>query len=178
MDFPFARPMRPMISTTSPEAQGHMLAGAKGGSGSGSAWPSANRAIFVPFTTPAPFLVRKVFWLNGSAVSGNADFGLYTRDGTRLMSTGSTAQSGTTTYQTVDVTDLLLLPGAYYMAFALDNATGQLYRINPNTAALNQLMGSALQNSAFPLPATATLATVSGGSASAPLIGITSRTVV
>jgi hypothetical protein len=97
------------------------------------AWPAANLAIYVPFAIPFQFNVRRVFWVNGSNLTGNADLGVYTRTGARLFSTGATARSGAsvTQYTTLG-TPLLLSPGDYYMALsATTSATGSFIRFAP-----------------------------------------------
>src|SRR5688500_5012668 len=60
-----------------------------------AAWPSANLALYVPILIPERITVDRFFSHNGAAVGDNLDLGLYTEDGTRVVSTGSTAQSGT-----------------------------------------------------------------------------------
>ena len=57
-------------------------------------WPVANTAFYVPVSLPFPYQVRRVFWVNGSTITSvSMDFGIYNATGTRLYSTGSTAQS-------------------------------------------------------------------------------------
>jgi hypothetical protein len=88
------------------------------------AWPSANLAIFVPMPIASPFIATQMWVVNGATVSGNIDVGIYDIQGNRLVSIGSTAQAGTTSNQTFNITDTLLSPAVYYLAVALDNATG------------------------------------------------------
>ena len=149
--------------------------GSFGAPGSGT-WPSANRAIYVPFRLGMPYLVRFLFCLNGATVSGNVDVGVYDEKGTRLVSAGSTVQSGTTAIQTFNVTDTLLSEGVYYMALALSNTTGTFRRVSGIITGELRGLGVVDQDSAFPLPATATLSTP--GSAYLPLFGVASRTVL
>lgn len=124
-------------------------------------WPTANRAYLFPFRTERPAIVKQLFWENGAAVSGNVDCGIYTLDGTRIVSTGATAQSGTSTSQVVDITDTLLGPGLYWCALVMDNTTGTVMRsviAERNVQNYGYLFASA----SYPLPATITLATFSG----------------
>lgn len=139
-------------------------------------WPVANQAIYVPFFTPAPYTVVKLLTFNGAVASGNIDVGLYAADGTRLVSSGSTAQAGTTVIQEFDVTDTVLAPGWYYLAVAKDDTTGTLRASTAVTARQARALGCFGQTSAFPLPATATFAAYA--SAYLPVFGCTSRTVV
>lgn len=145
---------------------------------SSAVWPSANLAIFIPFRLAVPQIATRLFWSNGGTVSGNVDAGLYSEDGTRLISTGSTAQAGVSAIQTVDITDTLLGLGSFYLALAVDNVTATIARLVFSTAAANKVLGLAEQAAAFALPANATFATV--GQAYIPLVGVlfAPRTVV
>lgn len=132
----------------------------------------ANQAVFIPVTLPFPYPVRRVFWGVGSAGGGNVDFGIYNFEGTRLFSTGSTAQSGTSTLQYVDVTDFLLTPGVYYFGYAASGTTNVSNGSTVATATFQRMAGILQQASALPLPATM----ASAGAATQaiyPLCGIT-----
>lgn len=120
------------------------------------AWPTANLAIFVPMPISMPFTVVKMFLYNGGTVSGNVDIGIYTAEGARVVSSGTTAHAATTDKQVFDITDTLLNPGLYYLALAFDN----------NVALVTHMAGLAVNNcrsigirqasSSFVLPATVT----------------------
>ncbi len=135
----------------------------------------ANRARFVPFRLSSNFVVANAFMFNGSAVAGNIDIGVYDAAGTKLGSTGSTAQSGTDQIQTIALS-LVLSPGLFYLAMMNDNATCTCHISNWAVAAYVKMYGTAIQDVAFPLPATATFATNPGSSLL--LFGITGRSVV
>lgn len=174
-DFPAARFHKPVISSHSIESLGGALRANSVSVPASASWPATSRAIYVPFTIAAPYLVQKFWWANGSAVAGNCDCGIYTADGTLIANTGATAQAGTTTIQSVALgTPLLLLPASYYMALA-NSSTGNVFRSSPAVAAC-QMFGMAQQASAEPLPATATFATIA--TAYLPLFGIASATVI
>lgn len=129
--------------------------------GSSGTWSTANRAYLFPFRTDRPAIVKQLFWENGAAVSGNVDCGIYTLDGTLIVSTGATAQSGTSTSQVVDIADTLLGPGLYWCALVLDNTTGTVMR--SVVAERNvQNYGYLFAASSYPLPATITLAKHAG----------------
>jgi hypothetical protein len=114
----------------------------------------ANQAVFMPVVLPWPYQVRRVFWQNGSTITtSNADFGIYTEDGTRLYSTGSTALSGTNTPQFVSPTAFLLSPGAYYFAYVCDNTTNRSFGFSIFTTTAQRQAGILQQASALPLPA-------------------------
>ena len=140
-------------------------------------YPAANLAIFIPFRSRYPFLCANAFWNNGTlGTVSNIDVGVYSKDGTRLWSTGSTAQSGASVIQSVDITDKKIGAGMYYIAIACDNAAGQLFASTFTNASLDTLAGIRQQSTAFPLPAVATLGDCT--QTYLPLFGFTPRSVV
>lgn len=154
---------RRSINTFSEEAIGTELTSLAGGlTPGGGAYPAINDALFVPFISRQSILVTRLFCINGATASGNVDVGIYSETGTRIVSSGSTAQSGTSVAQFFNVTDTPLGPGRYYMAVAMDTIGGTLFRAN-STVVVLQMAGVAKQATAFPLPATATIATVTSG---------------
>lgn len=124
-------------------------------------WPAANTAFFIPFTLEIPGIPQLMAWENQATVSGNADVGIYDLQGKRLVSTGSKAQSGINTLETQTLAEITLNPGYYFMAMALDNLLG----IVRNAPALLPALAVGVQKmvSAFPLPETATLASITTG---------------
>lgn len=148
------------INTNSLEFVG--LAGrtiANNSSTASSTW-TANLAIYMPFAIPWPYPVRRVFWFNGSTASSNCDIGIYTVDGTRIWSSGSTGQSGASVLQYVTpATEILLSPGQFYLAFACSGTTNRVTAQAIGTAAIGRSLGLLEQGSALPLPSTATFAT-------------------
>lgn len=137
-------------------------------------WPAQNRAIFIPMTLPWPYPVQRVFWCNGSTATGNMCFAIYSPAGRRIYTSGSVAQSGATQLQYAAVaTPFLLSPGTYYFALANDSATTTNRIFGASTVATpeGRLAGMVQQNSAFPLPETATFEAWS--STGAPLYGVT-----
>jgi hypothetical protein len=135
----------------------------------------ANTAIFIPFHLPFPYPVKRLFWVNGTAVSGNVDIGLYSGEGKRLYSAGSTAQAGTSATQFVTPSPAFILPSdVYYMGFVADNTTGQCFRRSNLTGLSAGLSGGMLQQaSAFPLPADLSSAIVHTSAVTYILAGIT-----
>lgn len=130
--------------------------GGVGSWGSASAsltWSSTNRALYYPFRLASPLLVLTLWVCNGDVISGHWDVGIYTFDGRRLVSTGSTVPSGTQTVQVVDVADTLIGPGLFYLALACDNTTQRFFGQISGNAQYQQGMGVIQQSSAFPLPA-------------------------
>lgn len=146
-----------------------------------SVFTSASRARLFPFVLAQTFTPAAVFAFNGVVVSGNLDIGIYTEGFSRVWSSGSTAQAGTSTKQAIAYTGPALAPGRYFMAVVLDNATGTLMGLVPGTLLAAQLMsglGYAAQAAAFALPATVVpVAAGSLGTADAyvPMVGLSAR---
>lgn len=146
------------------------IAALNGGSTPGNTvvWTAANEALFVPFVLHQGVVVKRLWAANGNTVSGNIDVGIYSMDARLIRSSGSTVQATANALQFFDITDFYLGPGVYYIATALDNITAILFRSSVS-AVLEKAVGMAKMASAFPLPATATLATVTA--AHLPIIG-------
>jgi hypothetical protein len=173
-DFPIIQNVNPLIlSPAIPQSVGNALAGI--GLATGNQVLAANKALYVPVSVQSPITIVKMFVINGTAVSGNIDVGIYDQGGVRLVSIGSTAQSGTSAVQEFDITDTTLNPGLYYLAVALDNGTGAVHSWAPSIPVCRAI-GIFEQATAFPLPATATFATSTVNKV--PFIGATQRSVV
>lgn len=146
------------------------------GSVASAVWPSANLAIFYPRVLPVPFLLSRFWWVNGSAVAGNIDCGVFTPGGARIASTGSTAQSGTSAIQSVNLgTPILLPPGSYLFGLAASSASAQFIRRAP-VVGLLVTYGFAQQSSALPLPDPATFTSITNSYL--PYFGITNRSII
>lgn len=175
-DWPIIKHVDPFIlSTLTPQSLGQALNAMGLALGNVAAWPVSNKAYFIPHSVSEIITIRKMFIINGT-VSGNVDVGIYDRNGVRLVSIGSTAQAGASVIQEFDITDTILLPGLYYLAAAMDNTTGQVDSIGA-TLSIARSQGVAEMTTAFPLPATATFAAVSG-TTRIPFIGATQRTFI
>jgi hypothetical protein len=134
-----------------------------------------NQAFACPFQIAAPFLVRKVFWFNGTtATTDSADVGVYTEAGVRMVSGGGTAISGANALQEVDVTDTVLRPGRYWLAFA-QNGTTATPMMTAMVSYNLRSCGCGQMASAYPLPSTFTPAQVLSNNF--PIMGIASRTL-
>ncbi len=143
--------------------------------GASSTWPVANTAIYIPFYTPVEITVVKIAWFNGATASGNLDVGIYDAVGSRLVSSGSTAQSGTSTDQAADIADTTLPQGRYYMAMSMNGTTATINRVQPTIMGA-QAMGIRGQTSAFALPSPATFGAPANNFL--PLMWLTTRTVI
>lgn len=143
----------------------------------GVAWPKANRAIYIPLYVPYQYVVRRMYWINGSVIGSNVSTGLYTFDGERLYGSGTVAQVGTSLIQYVTPsTPIPLSPGRYYVAFAISSITAN-NGVGLGTAgsglASYKLLGIVQQESALPVPATMAPETLAAEGASLPFVGIT-----
>lgn len=136
---------------------------------------AASAATATPFVIAHAFLVRKVFWANGAtATTDSIDVGVYDASFKLVISGGGTAASGANATQEVDVTDTLLKPGLYYLAFVANGTT--VTPISSNLAAAHYKgLGCVQMASAYPLPSTFTPATAN--LTRFPLCGVASRTL-
>lgn len=166
----------PMLGTHSLDSVGGLARSVGLAISASAAWPSANLAIFIPVPVYQPVTIAKMSVLNGSAVSGNIDVGIYDRSWKRLVRAGSTAQSGTSSIQIFDITDTFLNKGLYFLGVALDNTTGTLAGYSFNNAL--ELRSAAIyqQASAFALPDPFSGAAMA--QTFAPIIGMTPKTTL
>lgn len=124
-----------------------------------ASWPSANRAIYLPFELWQPFTIYEACINNGSGASaGSWDVGVYTADGTRIVSSGAVAQSGVNAIQTISLS-ARLGRGVYYMALLATSGSTTIYRSSAGAANDYLLWGALQEATGGTLPATATFAT-------------------
>lgn len=160
-----------VITPWSPESIGAaLMSTGTTGAPAVAGWPSANRAIYIPFELASAVTVTAGIYYSNSA-TGNYDIGVYKADGTKVVTKGSTALA--TGWQVADVTDTLVQPGRYYMAFVL-SSTQSFYSVAP-AVAIGASMGAKQQSSALPLPSIATFADLA--SAYIPAFGLQLSTV-
>lgn len=128
---PINRPNSYNIGPWSPEAIGQQIAFSGAWTTFGSAtWPVANLAIGYPFMLSEPRRVLTMWVANGTVASGNLDMGIYDAAGNKIVSKGATAQSGTSTIQTLDVTDTWLPANQMLYAWlVVDNITATIVRL-------------------------------------------------
>lgn len=116
----------------------------------------ANQAYYIPFHVEKETTFKRIAVRQGATAGNNIDVGIFELDGTKLVSSGSTARS-TDAAQVIDITDTLLSPKRYYMGLSMD-AVVNLWvwnrREGGNFPCL--LGGMKTEASAFPLPSTAT----------------------
>lgn len=117
----------------------------------------ANLVGYVPVCLARPYPVNRVFWVNGSTIGSNVDFGIYSADGRRIYNTGSTAQAGASSVQYVTpATKFMLDAGNYYFAWTCDGTTSRGMAFG-GTANGGRVIGLLEETTgAFGLPATMT----------------------
>jgi hypothetical protein len=175
-----ARPDLQLITPWSWESIGAELLGGYSGGGQiiSATYPSANLAIAVPFQTARALQIRKMFWANGTTAGTNSvDVGVYSLNGARLVSGGGTLSVGANTLQEVDVTDTMLQPGSYYMAYAQNGVTMTPIMQSLAQSANMRCCGIAQMASAYVLPTTFTFA-ASTTSVLVPFFGLSTRVLV
>lgn len=175
MDFPSFSTLPFFVGTYSRWGAAHEVSRFGNFTPSSQTWPVANRAYYFPMWVPWPYPVKRIWWVNGTSVTTtNVDFGIYTIDGTRLYSTGSTVMAGASAAQYVTPSpDLILSPGRYYFALSDDSTTlGRGFFGNAAVSVSRCRRAGILQeDSALPLPATMTPVAVTSSMVS--LCGVT-----
>lgn len=139
---------------------------------SSTTWPSANKAFFYPFTLYDFVTVYQLLFWVGAASSGNIDVGIYDSQGNRIISSGSTAMSATVdTIQEINIADTELPPGNYFLAVAVDNATGRCYSSSIADELILSEVAVYEMAAAFPLPTSATMVSCTDGTVNIFSIG-------
>lgn len=145
-----------------------------------TAWTTANRAIYIPFYIEAPVTAFQMAVSNGATVAGNLDLGIYDVLGNKIVTKGTTVQTGASVMQALDITDTVLAPGTYFMAMSTDSTTAT-YIGSPvisGTGELFRAFGVQEQLTAFPLPATATFANPASTTTTMPSISVALKSVI
>lgn len=133
-------------------------------------WPAANRALYLPFTVHQTISIDTIGIYNGTVAGGNRDVGIY--DGKSLallVSSGSTAASGTSQLQKTTFTATVLIPGFYFAGVAFNTNTDSTFRYAPTLLAM-LATGMRQEESALPLPSTMTPVDIA--SAYVPLVAL------
>lgn len=113
-----------------PEASGsartHLATSSLGAAGSLTWTPDL--AFFYPFLLTDWAVAKQLLFFVGSVSSGNIDMGIYTSQGNRIVSAGSTAMGTTNTVQELNITDTTLAPGEYALGVVCDDGSGSCQR--------------------------------------------------
>lgn len=130
-------------------------------SGTSTAWPSANLAIFIPMRLARPEVAYKITIGAGTTAAGNFDVGIYDAFGNRLVSAGATAKAASTE-QDINIADTRIGPGLYYLGMSADGTNNYMGASpagsSPVPVQRARLAGTLEMASAYVLPATATFA--------------------
>lgn len=140
---------------------------------------TANKAVLYPFQVSLPTFVRKFWFVVGTVAAGNVDMGIYTTDGVRLVSTGTTAATVTAGVQIITLGSAYRLnPGTYMLGFACDSALCDIVGLADNSASALELVGLGWVQAAssFVLPATMTFANYS--EVNIYMFGLSTQTVM
>lgn len=116
--------------------------------------PVTSTAYFVPFCLGHPVSVSRVFSINGTTAQGSIDVGIYDEDGTYIISSGSTTQTGTSNLQFVTITNTVIGPGRFYLAVSLNTTQGTILRGLWTTTTQGTIAGMKYLFDTFPLPTT------------------------
>jgi hypothetical protein len=127
-----------------------------------TAWPAANLAKFIPFRLPRQVTAYQMAWGAGASTAGGDayDIGLYDEWGNLLVSSGATASAVTSAEVIVNITDTVIGPGLYYMAFSANQTTRTTIGASASITGLVKCVGVREMASAHALPNPATMATV------------------
>lgn len=130
-----------------------------------STWGTAHRAVYIPMLIEHAVTITRMGWQNGATVTGQAEAGIYTFEGKRLLTTGTQNQSGASDLQFFDTPDITLTPDIYFWAMRVNNTTATyLARVLAFGAQAARTEGFQIQDlgTGGVLPETATFANPSG----------------
>jgi hypothetical protein len=144
------------------------------GSLSLAVWPAANLGYLIPFRLHQNLVVRKMFIYNGSTASGNVSLAIYGEDFIQKVVL-SAAHAGGSTIQELDIADITLVPGRYYMGISFDNNAAVVQGYSSPALYLRQL-GVCQMVAAYPLPSTFVPAVMT--QAFIPQVGISLRSLI
>lgn len=140
-------------------------------------WPTANLALYYPFTLTKPILVRQMYNVTGTTSAGDVCVGIYDWAWTKIV-TASSTQGTASVVQAFNVTDTVIGPGQFYLALMMSSTTGTFTKGTFGLFSETNALGMAQQVTAGTLPPVATPATVSTGNNTVALFGLTTRTVL
>lgn len=143
-------------------------------------WTTANTAWYCPFNLPQIATITQFFTWNGTVGTDRVDLGIFSADGTSLITTGSTVLSGNTTIQLYNTTDITLNVGDYFLAMAMNGTTDTMFRVAMINSTAANTIGCRTGASSFPLSTTTAAAPtgITCGFAIVPMFGcITASTM-
>lgn len=149
--------------------------------GSSAVWPSSDLALFYPIpVSDVPRTYTKAWWVNGSAVAGNVDVGIYTfsgATGTRVVASTAEAQSGVSVMQVAATfpATTLLAGVQYWIAMSCSSGTATTWKAAPAALTL-RAVGCFQAATSHPLTASPTA--VAMASSYIPLFGFSENAAV
>jgi hypothetical protein len=132
-----------------------------------AAWSAANRALFVPFRVTEITTAYQMMFGCGTTGGGNVDVGIYDAAFNRL--TRASAARSASNEIVVNIPDVTLLPGTYFMAMSVDGTTNIISYAGVN-AQICHMIGVRMEESAYTLPDPAT--PVKTAATAVPYIGV------
>lgn len=137
------------------------------------AWPTANRAIYIPVTIPFPYTIERMFWHNGSAAGGNHYVGIYGYDGAYIWRDTAIGSGNSAPQFVTPSSPIHIGPGRYMLGYSHDSTTSsRCYGFSGTSAYWHRLAG--FQEATTNLPtSTPTFATPT--MTVLPLIGFTNQ---
>jgi hypothetical protein len=156
------------------------LGGTRLGNAVSNAYPVADLALFVPFYVCERSIITKIYWANGAAVAGNVDMRVYTEAGTAITPSVQRAQAVINSIQEVDIADVPIDPGLFFMAIVLSNVGGTLVSgtLFANQAPATMGMAQQQLGAGAALPDIAVMAQITGNYIPALAVLISPRTVI
>lgn len=163
------------IGTTSPAGtcKGYIWPGYT----SVTAYPTADMAIYVPIRVQQNVLLRKAWIAQGGTGTNNFDIGIYYPNKTRITHTTATAKVASAVIKVVDITDVFIYAGLYYLAFVSTSNTdtfSNAAETAPNPASWGVFTQTGVTSAALPDPA---VWTVDNTLAYVPAFGFTASSV-
>lgn len=141
-----------------------------------AAWPTTNKAFFLPFRVATPTIACKMAFGCGVTAGSSVDLGIYDPQGNRIVSTGGQARVASSEVIT-DITDTYLPTGLYYMAAACNGTANVIAWVpsgsSPVPLQKARIMGVMEMATAYVLPDPVTFAAISA--AFVPAVAIYTR---
>ena len=123
---------------------------------------ASNRAYYIPCTIPADCTITGARFVVGTQ-SGNISVGLYAADGTtRVATSGAVACPATGSQSVAFSGTYAATAGRFYIGFSVDNNTATFGWNQQVSSGISGPVGSKFQETAHPLPATATMSAGAG----------------
>lgn len=178
---PYTVSPKVIYSTSTVETPGADYAGTQGGqvgAALSNAW-TVNAAMLVPVIMQNDLTVIDLWWINGGAVAGNTDVGIYDASLAAIVRLGPIANVGVNTLQQSPAAANLTAGVLYWLAISNDDAGQQYVSVFINGYAALDQSGYKQQVGAWAggLPATITPAHPST-SANFPHFGLTGVTML